>query len=388
MKFNFDEPIDRKDTLSIKYDFHRERMPENVIPLWVADMDFRTVPAVIEALEKAVLHGIYGYSSAKEEYYEAVSSWFRSRFDWNPDSSWLILTSGVVYAIATAVRTFTNEGDAIIIQPPVYHPFSRYVLINNRKLVTNPLILKNGRYEIDFDDFERKIRQERVKMFILCSPHNPVGRVWTREELIRLGDICVKYGVLVISDEIHSDFTYYGKKHTVFGSLKPEFRESSIICTAPTKTFNLAGLQVSNIFIANKKLRDDYLAEISRSASGHVGTMGLIACQAAYAHGAEWLDALKKYLEGNIEFVRSFLSARLPKIKLIEPQGTYLLWLDFRQLNMSEEEREEFLIQKAGIWLSKGTIFGREGTGFERMNIASPRLILKKALLQLERALI
>jgi cystathionine beta-lyase len=250
------------------------------------------------------------------------------------------------------------------------------------------LILKNGRYEIDFDDFERKIRQERVKMFILCSPHNPVGRVWTREELIRLGDICVKYGVLVISDEIHSDFTYYGKKHTVFGSLKPEFRESSIICTAPTKTFNLAGLQVSNIFIANKKLRDDYLAEISRSASGHVGTMGLIACQAAYAHGAEWLDALKKYLEGNIEFVRSFLSARLPKIKLIEPQGTYLLWLDFRQLNMSEEEREEFLIQKAGIWLSKGTIFGREGTGFERMNIASPRLILKKALLQLERALI
>ncbi len=388
MKFNFDEPIDRKDTLSIKYDFHRERMPENVIPLWVADMDFRTVPAVIEALEKAVLHGIYGYSSAKEEYYEAVSSWFRSRFDWNPDSSWLILTSGVVYAIATAVRTFTNAGDAIIIQPPVYHPFSRYVLINNRKLVTNPLILKNGRYEIDFDDFERKIRQERVKMFILCSPHNPVGRVWTREELIRLGDICVKYGVLVISDEIHSDFTYYGKKHTVFGSLKPEFRESSIICTAPTKTFNLAGLQVSNIFIANKKLRDDYLAEISRSASGHVGTMGLIACQAAYAHGAEWLDALKKYLEGNIEFVRSFLSARLPKIKLIEPQGTYLLWLDFRQLNMSEEEREEFLIQKAGIWLSKGTIFGREGTGFERMNIASPRLILKKALLQLERALI
>jgi cystathionine beta-lyase len=388
MKFNFDEPIDRKDTLSIKYDFHRERMPENVIPLWVADMDFRTVPAVIEALEKAVLHGIYGYSSAKEEYYEAVSSWFRSRFDWNPDSSWLILTSGVVYAIATAVRTFTNAGDAIIIQPPVYHPFSRYVLINNRKLVTNPLILKNGRYEIDFDDFERKIRQERVKMFILCSPHNPVGRVWTREELIRLGDICVKYGVLVISDEIHSDFTYYGKKHTVFGSLKPEFRESSIICTAPTKTFNLAGLQVSNIFIANKKLRDDYLAEISRSASGHVGTMGLIACQAAYAHGAEWLDALKKYLEGNIEFVRSFLSARLPKIKHIEPQGTYLLWLDFRQLNMSEEEREEFLIQKAGIWLSKGTIFGREGTGFERMNIASPRLILKKALLQLERALI
>jgi cystathionine beta-lyase len=388
MKFNFDEPIDRKDTLSIKYDFHRERMPENVIPLWVADMDFRTVPAVIEALEKAVLHGIYGYSSAKEEYYEAVSSWFRSRFDWNPDSSWLIITSGVVYAIATAVRTFTNEGDAIIIQPPVYHPFSRYVLINNRKLVTNPLILKNGRYEIDFDDFERKIRQERVKMFILCSPHNPVGRVWTREELIRLGDICVKYGVLVISDEIHSDFTYYGKKHTVFGSLKPEFRESSIICTAPTKTFNLAGLQVSNIFIANKKLRDDYLAEISRSASGHVGRMGLIACQAAYAHGAEWLDALKKYLEGNIEFVRSFLSARLPKIKHIEPQGTYLLWLDFRQLNMSEEEREEFLIQKAGIWLSKGTIFGREGTGFERMNIASPRLILKKALLQLERALI
>ncbi|MGI6571485.1 MAG: MalY/PatB family protein [Caldicoprobacterales bacterium] len=388
MKFNFDEPIDRKDTLSIKYDFHRERMPENVIPLWVADMDFRTVPAVIEALEKAVLHGIYGYSSAKEEYYEAVSSWFRSRFDWNPDSSWLIITSGVVYAIATAVRTFTNAGDAIIIQPPVYHPFSRYVLINNRKLVTNPLILKNGRYEIDFDDFERKIRQERVKMFILCSPHNPVGRVWTREELIRLGDICVKYGVLVISDEIHSDFTYYGKKHTVFGSLKPEFRESSIICTAPTKTFNLAGLQVSNIFIANKKLRDDYLAEISRSASGHVGTMGLIACQAAYAHGAEWLDALKKYLEGNIEFVRSFLSARLPKIKHIEPQGTYLLWLDFRQLNMSEEEREEFLIQKAGIWLSKGTIFGREGTGFERMNIASPRLILKKALLQLERALI
>lgn len=385
MTYNFDEIIDRKNTNSIKYDFAAERgKPEDILPLWVADMDFRTPSPVIEALVKAAQHGIFGYSDTKEEYFWSVYNWYNTRFNWSVKREWLVKTPGVVYAIATAIRALTDEGDAVMIQQPVYYPFSDLILANQRKLINNPLIYKNGKYYMDFEDFEEKIIKHKVKIFILCSPHNPVGRVWTKEELTRVGDLCIKHNVMVISDEIHGDFTYKGIKHFVFADLKPEYLNNSIICTAPSKTFNLAGLQVSNIFIPNRDIRKKFKEEMKRTGYSQLNTMGLIACQAAYEHGAPWLEELKEYLEGNLEFIRNFLAERLPQIKIVEPEGTYLVWLDCRALNLCEEELEDLIVNKAKLWLDGGTMFGREGEGFQRINIACPRVILEKAFLQLE----
>lgn len=385
MTYNFDEIIDRKNTNSIKYDFAAERgKPKDILPLWVADMDFRTPSPIIEALVKAAQHGIFGYSDTKEKYFWSVYNWYNTRFNWSVKREWLVKTPGVVYAIATAIRALTDEGDAVMIQQPVYYPFSDLILANQRKLINNPLIYKNGKYYMDFEDFEEKIIKHKVKIFILCSPHNPVGRVWTKEELTRVGDLCIKHNVMVISDEIHGDFTYKGIKHFVFADLKPEYLNNSIICTAPSKTFNLAGLQVSNIFIPNRDIRKKFKEEMKRTGYSQLNTMGLIACQAAYEHGAPWLEELKEYLEGNLEFIRNFLAERLPQIKIVEPEGTYLVWLDCRALNLCEEELEDLIVNKAKLWLDGGTMFGREGEGFQRINIACPRVILEKAFLQLE----
>jgi cystathionine beta-lyase len=388
MEINFDEIINRTGTNSIKYDFAALRgKPEGILPLWVADMDFRTPPAVTEALLKAVTHGIYGYSEIKTEYFDALYHWFHDRFGFNVKQEWLVKTPGVVYAIATAIRALTKEGDGVLIQQPVYYPFSEAIRSNHRRLINNPLVYKNGSYQIDFEDFESKITQNEVKLFILCSPHNPVGRVWTKEELTRLGTICMKHRVIVISDEIHADFTYTGHTHTVFAGISKEFLAQSIVCTAPSKTFNLAGLQVSNIFIANKEIRRKFKEEINRSGYSQLNTMGLIACQAAYEFGAKWLEELKTYLEGNLDFIRSFLAEHIPTVKLVEPQGTYLVWLDFQALNLSEEELEKLITHRAGLWLDHGTMFGSEGFGFQRVNIACPRSVLKQAFLQLEQAI-
>ncbi|MBH1940619.1 pyridoxal phosphate-dependent aminotransferase [Mobilitalea sibirica] len=385
---HFDEIINRKGTNSIKYDFAVQRgKPEDLLPLWVADMDFRTPPEVTRELKKAVDHGIYGYSESKEEYFAAIQGWYQKRFDFEIQKEWLVKTPGVVFAIAMAIRAFTKEGDAVLIQRPVYYPFSETILANNRKLVNNPLVYEDGSYRIDFDDFETKITKNNVKLFLLCSPHNPVGRVWTREELIRLGDICIRHNVMVISDEIHADFIYKGYHHSIFGKLKDEFLQNSILCTAPSKTFNLAGLQVSNILIANKDIRDKFKNEIRASGYSQLNTMGLIACQTAYESGAEWLDDLLGYLEENLEFTRNFLKEHLPQIKLVEPQGTYLLWLDFSTLNLSEKALEDLIVRRAKLWLDHGTMFGSEGRGFQRINMACPREILKKALIQLEKAI-
>ena len=388
MSTRFDEYIKRTGTGSLKYDFAVQRgKPADILPLWVADMDFQTVPEVIEALVRAAEHGIFGYTESTAEYTTAVLTWYATRFQWQIDPAWLIKTPGVVYAIATAIRALTEKGDAIIIQEPVYYPFFGKIEANHRTLVTNPLVYKDGTYHIDFDDFESKVKQYNVKMFIMSSPHNPVGRVWTREELIRLGDICVQHNVIVISDEIHSDFVYDGFKHHVFAALKPEFLERAITCTAPSKTFNLAGLQTSNIFIANPHLRQRFQTEMTKSGYSQLNTMGLVACQAAYTYGAPWLDSLIQYLTQNIQFTKNFLANRLPKIRMVEPQGTYLLWLDCRALNLTETERNHLIAQKAKLWLSTGTTFGQSGTGFERMNIACPRSTLETALCQLEHAL-
>lgn len=388
MNYNFDEDIDRRGTNSIKYDFAMKRgKPANILPLWVADMDFKIPPEVTQALVNSAQHGIFGYSDSQEAYFDAIYNWYKKRFNWEIKESWLVKTPGVVYAISTAIRALTDPGDGVIIQQPVYYPFFDSVKTNNRKLVNNPLVYENGRYHIDFNDFEAQIVAHKVKLFILCNPHNPVGRVWTREELIRLGDICVKHNVVVISDEIHGDFTFGENKHLVFTSLKPEYLENTIICTAPSKTFNLAGLQVSNIFIANSEIRNKFKEEIHKSGYSQLNTMGLVACQAAYEQGGQWLDELKEYLTQNVEFIRTFLGERLPQIKLVEPEGTYLLWLDFTNLNLSEAELEDLIVNKANLWLSSGTTFGSEGKGFQRINIGCPKATLEKAMLQLEKAI-
>lgn len=388
MSYNFDEIVDRKNTGSIKYDFAAERgMPEDVLPLWVADMDFKAPQPVIDALVKASAHGIYGYSDVKGDYFDTLHTWFSTRFGWEAEASWLVKTPGVVCAIATAVRGLTEKGDAVLIQRPVYYPFTRCIEVNDRQLVNNPLIYKNGRYSIDFEDFEQKIIDNDVKLFILCSPHNPVGRVWTKEELTRMGDICLAHNVTVVSDEIHADFVYEGQAHTIFASIKPEFADISLICTAPSKTFNLAGLQASNIFIPNRTLRHAFKAEMERSGFSQAGLMGLVACQAAYAHGAEWLAALRQYLASNLSYIRDFLQENLPQVKLIEPEGTYLVWLDFNELGLSEEALEDLIVNKARLWLDRGAMFGPEGEGFERFNIACPKATLEKAFTQLKAAI-
>lgn len=387
MQNNFDIIIDRKNTDSLKYDFAvRRGMPEDILPLWVADMDFRTPPCVIDALAEKSRHGIFGYSDTREDYFEVLRDWFSRQFGWNVKPEWLVKTPGVVYAFCTAIRSLTDEGDAVLIQEPVYYPFSGSIRANGRKLVVNQLIYSQGKYTIDFEDFEEKIIRNRVKLFILCSPHNPVGRVWTREELLRLGEICLKHGVLVVSDEIHADFTFPGHRHLVFADLKPEFSEMTITCTAPTKTFNLAGLQISNIFIPNQSIRRRFRQEIDKSGYSQPNIMGIVACRAAYRDGQEWLEELRKYLSGNLDYLRDFLKHNLPQIKLVEPEGTYLVWLDCSGLGLDDRELENLIVNKARLWLDSGTMFGAGGEGFQRINIGCPRAILDQALKQLQQA--
>lgn len=389
MKYNFDSILDRRNTDSLKYDFARKLgKPEGVLPLWVADMDFRTPPCVIDALMEKCRHGIFGYSETRNDYYEALRNWFSSRLNWSIRPEWLVKTPGVVFAICTAIRALTDEGDAILVQQPVYSPFFEMILENKRKLVTNQLVYSQGKYSIDFSDFEDKIIKNNVKLFILCSPHNPVGRVWTLEELLRLGEICLKHDVIVVSDEIHADFTYPGHRHLVFADVKPEFSDITVTCTSPTKTFNLAGLHISNIFIANRDIRRKFKKELEKSGHSLSNIMGITACRAAYEGGNNWLMELKKYLSGNLDLLRSFLKQKLPQIKLIEPEGTYLVWLDFSALGLDDKKLEDFILNEAGLWLDSGTMFGIGGEGFQRINIACPRSVLEKALIQLEQAIL
>lgn len=388
MVYNFDEVIDRKNTNSIKYDFAGQRgKPEDAIPLWVADMDFKTLPQVTEALVRVSEHGIFGYSEVREDYFTTLYRWYADNFGWHIRPQWLVKTPGIVFAIAMAIRAFTERGDGVLIQQPVYYPFSETILANKRVLVNSPLVYDKGVYRIDFEDFEAKIVSKKVKMFILCNPHNPVGRVWTEDELIKLGDICLRHDVIVVADEIHADFIYEGYKHLIFADLKPGFGNMTITCTAPSKTFNLAGLQVSNIFIQNANMKFRFEAEIVKSGYSQLNTMGLVACHAAYEYGAEWLSQLKAYLAGNLSFVRGFLAEKLPDIKLVEPQGSYLVWLDFNALGLTDNALEDLISNSARLWLDNGLMFGEEGRGFQRINIACPRQILTRAFEQLEKAI-
>lgn len=388
MTIDFNQIVNRKNTNSLKYDFAVERgKSDTILPLWVADMDFPTAPAVTEALVKASQHGIFGYTEVKEEYFAVLRNWFSSQYNWNIERKWLVKTPGVVYAICMAIGAFTEKGDAVLIQRPVYYPFSESILSNERLLINNALVYKNGKYHMDYIDFEKKIIDNKVKVFILCNPHNPVGRVWTKDELITIGDICVKHNVLVLSDEIHADFIYPGHEHIVFASLKPEYLSRTITCTAPSKTFNLAGLQVSNIFIENSQLKSAFKNEIVKSGYSQLNTMGLVACQAAYEHGEDWLKGLKQYLLENLNYLRNFLQVHLPDLTLIEPDGTYLIWIDFQKMNLTDIELENLIVNKAGLWLDAGTLFGPEGSGFQRINIACTRETLTQALNQLKNAI-
>ena len=387
MPINFDEIIDRRNTSCLKHDFAVERgYPADILPFWVADMDFRAPAPVIDALKVRAEHGIFGYTQIKDDYFAVLRNWFRTRHAWDIERSELIITPGVVFAIATAIRAFTEPGDAVLIQQPVYYPFANMIRQNKRTLVDNPLRLIEGRYQIDFEDFEQKIVEHGVKLFILCSPHNPVGRVWTRAELEQIAAVCLRHNVIVVADEIHEEFIRPGFRHIPFASLSEEAAAVTITCTSPSKTFNLAGLQISNIFIRNAELRRRFKDELSRTGYDEPNTLGLTGAKAAYEHGAAWLTELLAYLEENNARTKAFLAQHLPKVRLVEPEGTYLLWLDFSAYGLSDKELNEKIIHEANLWLDDGPIFGAGGSGFQRINIACPWSTLENGLEHLAKA--
>ena len=383
----FDEIIDRRNTNSLKYDFAVEfGKPADALPMWLADMDFRAAPPVLEALSGAVAHGIFGYSDVKGDYYDALSGWYARRFGWRTERDWLVKTPGVMFAVAMAMRAVTHPGDGVLIQTPVYHPFYSVIRDNGRVLVENELRNENGRYCIDFEDFERKIVENRVKMFILCSPHNPVCRVWTPEELRRMGAICRDRGVYIVSDEIHCDFTWAGHPHTPLFKADPALADRAILCTSPSKTFNLAGLQISNIWIPDPALRAQIRREIDATGYTEANALGLVACQAAYERGEAWFDRCLAYIRGNLDWLRENLS-RIPGVRLVEPEGTYFAWLDFSGLGLCRQELRELRERKAGLWLGAGHGFGKQSGQFQRMVLACPRATVEEALRRLERAI-
>ena len=411
--YNFDKITNRKGTNCLKYDFAVERgKPADVLPLWVADMDFPVSEEISKSLHAAVEHGIYGYTQPKDAYYNAVMNWMERKHNWKTKREWIVKTPGVVFALGAAVKAFTDPGDAILIQNPVYYPFTNIIRDNNRKVVDNTLVYHpvtertvvpvttddvseqqinnvgtvSPAYQIDFEDFERKIEQEHVKLFILCNPHNPVGRVWTVEELQKLGEICLRHHVIVVSDEIHNDFVYPGYEHTVFANVDPRFAEFTLTCTAPSKTFNLAGLQISNIFIPNENLRKAFKTEIDRTGYDEPNALGVVACEAAYRAGEDWLEQLRAYLLKNLNFLRDFLQEKIPQIHLVEPEGTYLVWLDCSELGITGKELDQFIVDKAGLWLDGGSMFGPSGAAFQRVNSACPQATLELALNKLKAA--
>ena len=374
--YNFDKIINRKGTNCLKYDYAVERgKPADVLPLWVADMDFTVSEEITKSLHAAVDHGIYGYTQPKDAYYNAITNWMEKNHNWKTKREWIMKTPG-----------------AVLIQNPVYYPFTNIIRDNDRRVIDNTLVYEKrvtegkSQYSIDYEDFERKIVQENIKLFILCNPHNPVGRVWNREELQYLGEICLRHHVIVVSDEIHNDFVYPGFEHTVFANVDPRFAEFTVTCTAPSKTFNLAGLQISNIFISNETLREAFQKEIDKTGYDEPNALGAVACEAAYRGGQEWLDQLRAYLLENLNFLRTYLQEKIPQIHLVEPEGTYLVWLDCSELGISGKELDQFIVEKAGLWLDGGAMFGPSGSDFQRVNIACPRATLELALDKLKAA--
>lgn len=389
-RYDFHTQIDRMQSASEKWD-SREKLfgAPDALPLWVADMDFAAPQEVLDAMHKRVDHGVFGYTFRTPAYFDSVVNWMRDRHDWNIEREWITFTPGVVPALAFAVEAFTQPGDKVAIQTPVYPPFYNVVRENGRELVTNPLrVTEDNDYEMDFDDLELKLA-DGVKMLILCSPHNPIGRIWSRADLEKLAELCLKHEVLVIADEIHADLIFEPKSHIPFASVSEAARDNCIVCTAPSKTFNLAGLSVSNIVIPSDSLRLSFERTVAKMHGlGSINTLGATATEAAYTHGGEWLDELLVYVRGNMEYVHTEIAEHLPELSVKLPEATYLLWIDFRGLGLNAEELMQFLLHKAGIALNDGTMFGVEAAGFMRMNVACSRAIIEQAMEQLKAAVV
>lgn len=387
MTYDFDTPVERHGTDCLKFDNSEKRgRSADLLSLWVADMDFPTAPEVVQAIIERTQHGIFGYTEPGPAYFAAFDNWCTQRYRWHIEEDEVIVTPGVVYALAMAVRALTEPGDAVIIQQPVYYPFSFVVTENGRTLVNAQLAFDGKRYQIDFAALERLVIESNAKLMILCNPHNPVGRAWTAEELEELGEICLRHDVVVVSDEIHMDFARPGCKHVPFATLGERFAQSCVACTSASKTFNLAGLQVANIVIPNEELRRAFRGEVISSGYSQPNTLGMVATQAAYEHGGPWLDELKDYLEGNWSLLASMIEQRTPELKLIEAESTYLAWIDCSSLGFNATELERFIEDEASLWLDCGYIFGAGGDQFIRINIATQRSYLERAIDQLASA--
>lgn len=378
---DFDRVIERKGTDCLKYDFAKRRgMPEDVLPLWVADMDFKTSSYVEDAIIERAKHGIFGYSEVQDTYFNAVAGWMKRHHGWDVKESWLIKTPGVVFALAMAVKAYTDVGDAILIQQPVYYPFSEVIEDNGRVIVSNDLYIgEDNRYHIDLKDFEEKIINHHIKLFLLCNPQNPTGRVFTKEELTGMGDICLKHGVVVVSDEIHNDFIWKGG-HTIFAAVKKEYEDICIICTSVSKTFNLASMLISNIFIPNHELKAKFRKEVDAAGISQLSILGLAATQAAYEHGDEWYQAMHSYVRDNIDYIKRYVEENMPGVTVVDGEGTYLVWLNFKNTGIDAEELDRRIIHDAKLWLDSGRIFGTAGKGFQRINVAAPRSVITECL--------
>lgn len=387
MSFNFNKIIDRTNNFSAKWSEMNKNFGSNdLLPMWVADMDFLTAPCIMEALKDRLEQGIFGYTTRPSSYNESIVNWLDNRFSWKIKKEWLMFSPAVITSISLLIQNLTQKNDKIMIQEPVYSPFHNIVELNERDLVISPLIkLDDGSYIMDYEDIEAKIKD--VKIFILCNPHNPVGRVWTREELTRLGQICLKHNVIVISDEIHSDIILKNHKHTPFASISKEFCKNTITCMAPTKTFNLAGLQSSFLVMSNPYYYEVMDRAFSTLDIKRNNAFSLVATEAAYNYGEDWLDELIKYIEDNVDFAIEYIKTNIPKLKVKKPEGTYLLWVDFNGLNVDEKDLKDALINKGRVALSSGSSFGIGGDGYYRINLACPRAMVLEALKRIEFAI-
>ena len=377
----FDEKIDRFGTGCTKFDsIARNGYPMDTIPMWVADMDFRAPQCVQDALAEAVKFGIFGYSLPDESYFQAVQGWFMRHHGWQVQREWMLHTPGSDTALAATVRAATREGDAVLVMPPVYYPFYDVIRLNGRKLVESHLNYDDGRYTMNFADLEQKIQDNDVKLLLLCNPHNPVGRVWTVEELQTLGALVEKYNLTIVSDELHSDFSFPGHPHTPLLKACPQLAMQAVVCTSPSKSFNLAGLRTSNIFIPGEQLRAAFKAKLEAAAIREPNMLGFVACKAAYNGGEQWLEECKAYMRENLAYVRTFLQEKLPQIKLVEPESTYVAWLDCTGLGLNKEQLDDLILHKARIWLDTGSMFGDCSALFQRVVLACPRSVVAEAM--------
>ncbi|MEF9992412.1 MAG: MalY/PatB family protein [Romboutsia sp.] len=382
--YDFDKIVNRENTNCVKWDFRTncsEKATQDALPFWIADMDFECSKPIIDELHKIVDHKIFGYSSHKsDEYYDAVCNWYKRRFNWEINKDDIFYCSGVVPAISFLIRILTDEGDGIIIQEPVYGKFKAKIESNNRIVVNNSLIYENNTYKMDYDDLEEKATENKNKVLILCSPHNPVGRVWKNEELEKVIKICKKHNVWIIADEIHSDLTRKNRIHIPLETVCKDYRDKIITCTSTSKSFNIAGMQIANIIINNKEVQEKWINELSNFGIVSPNPFAIGAVIAAYNNSEDWLDELNEYLDGNMDFVKSYIDEHLPRVKFIYPEGTYLAWLDFNDYNFSSDELEDLMMKEAKVLLDEGYIFGTEGIGFERINVACSRYLLKECM--------